>query len=102
MGGGIFRARLRRDGFVSVDNGVLTTPPFQIEGRELLLNAVGPIKVQVLDASGKTARRGHRERRLHPPPRPLQRQDAPPSGDRKPVPLTLSSPPAKPTCIPSP
>ncbi len=52
-GGGIFRARLRRDGFVSVDNGVLTTPLFQVEGRALLLNAVGPVKVQVLDDSGR-------------------------------------------------
>ena len=53
-GGGIFRARLRRDGFVSVDAGGLTTPLLAIKGRELLLNAVGPVKVWVLDESGKT------------------------------------------------
>ena len=53
-GGGLFRARLRKDGFVSVDSGVLTTPLFQVEGRDLLLNAVGPINVQVLDDSGAT------------------------------------------------
>jgi hypothetical protein len=54
MGGGIFRARLRRDGFVSVDKGKLTTPLFELEGQELLLNAAGPLKVQVLDNSGRT------------------------------------------------
>ena len=53
-GGGIFRARLRRDGFVSVDSGVLTTPLLSFEGRELMLNAVGPVKVWVLDESGRT------------------------------------------------
>jgi len=53
MGGGIFRARLRRDGFVSVDNGMLTTPLFQLEGKDLLLNAAGPISAHVLDKSGK-------------------------------------------------
>ena len=53
-GGGIFRSRLRRDGFVSVDSGTLTTPLLEFKGRELTLNAVGPIKVIVLDESGKT------------------------------------------------
>jgi hypothetical protein len=53
-GGGIFRARLRRDGFVSVDSGTLTTPLLEFMGQELLLNAVGPVKVRVLDDSGKT------------------------------------------------
>jgi hypothetical protein len=53
-GGGIFRARLRRDGFVSVDSGVLTTPLFEFKGQELMVNAVGPVKVWVLDESGKT------------------------------------------------
>jgi hypothetical protein len=52
-GGGIFRARLRRDGFVSVDSGALTTSLVTFDAGELLLNAVGPVKVQVLDASGK-------------------------------------------------
>jgi hypothetical protein len=54
MGGGIFRARLRRDGFVSVDGGALTTPPLEFKGRDLLLNAIGPVKVVVLDELGKT------------------------------------------------
>jgi len=54
MGGGIFRARLRRDGFVSVDAGTLTTPLLQFQGLDLLINAVGPVAVQVLDESGKT------------------------------------------------
>jgi len=53
-GGGIFRARLRRDGFVSVDAGKLTTPLLDFKGTELMVNAVGPITVQVLDESGKT------------------------------------------------
>ncbi len=53
LGGGIFRARLRLDGFVSVDSGTLTTPLLEFAGRELLLNAVGPIKVSALDESGK-------------------------------------------------
>lgn len=50
-GGGIFRARLRIDGFVSLDAGRLTTPPLRLEGEELFLNAVGPVSVDVLDAS---------------------------------------------------
>ena len=45
---------MRRDGFVSVDGGTLTTPPLEFNGRELLLNAVGPVRVWVLDESGKT------------------------------------------------
>ena len=52
-GGGIFRARLRRDGFVSIDKGVVTTPLLEFGGRELILNAVGPVEVGVLDGSGK-------------------------------------------------
>jgi hypothetical protein len=52
-GGGIFRARLRRDGFVSVDGGALTTPRLETRGRELALNAVGLVAVQVLGESGK-------------------------------------------------
>jgi len=53
-GGGIFRARLRQDGFVSVDNGTLTTPLLEAPPQELMLNAVGPVTVQVLGAFGKT------------------------------------------------
>ncbi len=52
-GGGIFRARLRRDGFVSVDGGELTTPLFEFAGRDLLLNAIGPVRVWLLDRGGK-------------------------------------------------
>jgi len=49
QGGGIFRARLRLDGFVSVDQGTLTTPPIAFDGQDMLLNGVGPIRVEVLD-----------------------------------------------------
>jgi len=52
-GGGIFRARLRRDGFVSVYSGLLTTPLLEFKGRELMLNAVSSVMVRVLDESGK-------------------------------------------------
>jgi len=51
-GGGIFRARLRIDGFVSVDWGTLTTRPLAIEGNDLTVNGRGPITVRVLDAEG--------------------------------------------------
>jgi hypothetical protein len=47
-GGGIFRARLRPDGFVSVDAGLLTTKPLVFEGEHLLVNGIGPIRVAVL------------------------------------------------------
>jgi len=50
-GGGIFRARLRPDGFVSVDAGVLTTPPLVLQGGELVVNAVGPVQVELLSAA---------------------------------------------------
>jgi hypothetical protein len=52
-GGGIFRARLRVDGFVSVDAGTITTKPLKFDGRDLYLNGIGPIAVAVLDASGR-------------------------------------------------
>jgi hypothetical protein len=52
-GGGIFRARLRPDGFVSVDGGTLTTRPLAFQGDHLLINAVGPVDVDVLDEDGK-------------------------------------------------
>jgi hypothetical protein len=48
LGGGIFRARLRVDGFVSVDEGRLTTRPLVLEGQNLRVNAVGPVRVEVL------------------------------------------------------
>ncbi len=52
-GGGIFRARLRIDGFVSVDGGTLTTRPLAFEGRDLFVNGIGPIFVEVLDVGRK-------------------------------------------------
>jgi hypothetical protein len=52
-GGGIFRARLRVDGFVSVDAGTLTTRPLLLEGDDLHLNAAGPILVEVLTEDAK-------------------------------------------------
>jgi len=53
-GGGIFRARLRWDGFVSVDAGVFTTPLLEFKAPGLAVNAVGPVTVEVLDESGKS------------------------------------------------
>lgn len=53
-GGGIFRARLRPDGFVSVDEGTLTTKPLSFEGQDLEVNATGPVTVDLLSAAGKT------------------------------------------------
>ncbi len=47
-GGGVFRARLRPDGFVSVDAGTIATKPLALEGSKLLINGVGPITVEVL------------------------------------------------------
>jgi hypothetical protein len=48
-GGGIFRARLRIDGFVSVDKGTLTTKILRFSGNDLYLNALGPVTIEVLD-----------------------------------------------------
>jgi hypothetical protein len=53
-GGGIFRAHLRPDGFVSVDGGTLTTKSLRWEGKDLFVNGVGPITVSVLNAQGET------------------------------------------------
>lgn len=50
-GGGIFRARLRPDGFVSVDGGSLITRPFQFDGHDLYVNGIGPITVEVVKVS---------------------------------------------------
>lgn len=47
-GGGIFRSRLRLDGFVSVDAGQLTTPVFRCAGEELYVNSAGNMTVEVL------------------------------------------------------
>jgi hypothetical protein len=51
-GGGIFRARLRVDGFVSVDQGTLTTHPLAFEGDDLYLNSCGEVLVEVLEPKG--------------------------------------------------
>ncbi|UCD28464.1 MAG: hypothetical protein JSV03_15490 [Planctomycetota bacterium] len=56
-GGGIFRARLRIDGFVSVDGGTLITHPLSFDGSDLLVNGIGPVTVEVLDNSGKSVAR---------------------------------------------
>lgn len=56
-GGGIFRARLRVDGFVSVEGGTLTTKPLKPAGNELSVNAVGPVQVDVLDLAGSALAR---------------------------------------------
>ena len=48
-GGGIFRARLRPDGFVSVDSGTLTTRPLQLEGSQLLVNSSGSVDVALFN-----------------------------------------------------
>lgn len=52
-GGGIFRARLRLDGFVSVDGGSLTTTPLTTESKTLLINSSGKLTVQLLDEQSK-------------------------------------------------
>jgi len=54
-GGGIFRARLRVDGFVSIDGGELITRPLKFKGRELFVNGTGPIAIHVLDKDGKVS-----------------------------------------------
>ena len=52
-GGGIFRSRLRLDGFVSVDGGTLTTRPVTFQGDELEVNAAGPVTVELQNSAGK-------------------------------------------------
>lgn len=51
-GGGLFAAKLRLDGFVSVDAGTFTTRPLLLEGNDLTVNAVGPVRVEVLNDAG--------------------------------------------------
>ena len=59
--GGIFRAAIRRDGFVSVDaeygGGEFTTPPLEFIGHTLEVNADGSaagwLKVEILDGEGR-------------------------------------------------
>lgn len=52
-GGGIFRARLRPDGFVSVDAGSLTTRPLKCLGENLFVNGAGPIRVDVMESNNE-------------------------------------------------
>jgi len=52
-GGGIFRARLRPDGFVSVTGLALTTRPLEFKGRDLVVNGKGPIVVEALSREGQ-------------------------------------------------
>ncbi len=52
-GGGIFRSRLRPDGFVSVDGGTLTTMPLRFKGHHLFVNGQGPITATLVDDRGK-------------------------------------------------
>jgi hypothetical protein len=54
-GGGIFRSRLRVDGFVSVDGGWLTTPVISCHGNRLTVNHKGPVSVALLNAAGRCA-----------------------------------------------
>ena len=55
-GGGIFRARLRPDGFVSVDAGSLVTRKMKFDGRDLLVNGVGPITIEVVSSADQSAK----------------------------------------------
>lgn len=52
MTAGIGRAWLRRDGFVSLSGGEITTRPFRITRNRLALNMSGRIRVTVLDKDG--------------------------------------------------
>jgi hypothetical protein len=56
-GGGIFRARLRVDGFVSVDWGSLTTRPLAFDGDRLQVNSLGPLTAGALDPAGQVLAR---------------------------------------------
>ncbi len=55
-GGGIFRARIRPDGYVAVDGGSVTTKPLVCEGGGVLfINGVGPIEVDVIQGGKPVA-----------------------------------------------
>jgi hypothetical protein len=49
LGGGIFRGRLRVDGFVSISAGTIVTKLILAKGKELCVNAVGPVRARMLD-----------------------------------------------------
>ena len=51
-GGGIFRARLRIDGFVSVEAGTFSTRLLRFKGDNLIVNSIGPLTVEILDVKG--------------------------------------------------
>ncbi len=58
QGGAVGLARLRLDGFVSIDagEGVVTTKPIVMSGERLVVNAnasLGSIRVEILDMDGK-------------------------------------------------
>ena len=53
-GGGIFRARLRPDGFVSVDKGEFRTKLLAFKGNDLYINSVGNVIIELLDEDGKS------------------------------------------------
>lgn len=53
-GGGIFRARLRPDGFVSVSAGSLITRPLDFDGSNLFVNSAGQVEVEVLKTNGES------------------------------------------------
>lgn len=53
QGGGIFRARLRVDGFVSVDSGTVVTVPLTTAGQDLFLNHAGEVSVVLLDKNDR-------------------------------------------------
>lgn len=52
-GGGIFRARMRVDGFVSVDAGTFTTRPLRFEEGDLYVNSAGPVTVERVSDDGR-------------------------------------------------
>jgi hypothetical protein len=64
-GGGIFRARLRPDGFVSVVAGQLTTKSLLLEGENLIVNAIGPISAALLRNGQLLASASIQEDSLH-------------------------------------
>lgn len=57
-GGGIFRAHLHPDGFVSVEGGKLTTKLLMFKGNNLYLNSVGPVRIDILDDQGNLLAQG--------------------------------------------
>jgi hypothetical protein len=56
-GGGVFRARLRPDGFVSIDRGSLVTRKLEFDGNDLYVNGIGPITIDVVSVADSMATR---------------------------------------------